>query len=45
MVSQTLRRVILTGSIASITAAGAIFGAQLKSDVDTAKVSLLEYFR
>jgi hypothetical protein len=36
---QTVRRVVLTGSIAAITLTGTIYGAQLKSDVQTQQVS------
>jgi hypothetical protein len=37
---QTVRRVILTGSIAAITLTGTIYGAQLKSDLQTQQVHL-----
>jgi hypothetical protein len=35
---QTVRRVVLTGSIAAITLTGTIYGAQLKSDLQTQQV-------
>ena len=38
MSSQGTRRVIWTGAIAAVTAAGAIFGAQLKDDQEAVQV-------
>lgn len=39
MASPTVRRVILTGAVAAITATGAIYGGQLKDTQNAVKAS------
>jgi hypothetical protein len=36
--SQTVRRFILTGSVAAITITGTVYGAQLKTDQERSQV-------
>jgi hypothetical protein len=36
---QTVRRFILTGSVAAITITGSVYGAQLKTDQELSQVS------